>query len=105
MLELKADVEMILDRGLAAARDNDDLLYAGVNGFLDSVLNERFIDQRKHFLRLRLGSGKKARTKPSRGENRFTNFSNHRYSILAVVLWGRQSCLQAGFQAGFLSAW
>ena len=51
---------MILDRVLAAAGDQDDVVDAGGHRLLDAVLNDRLVDERQHFLGLRLGGRKKA---------------------------------------------
>src|SRR5574340_518033 len=69
MLELVVEVEVVLDRPLLAARDDDDLLDAGGNGLLDRVLDDRLVDERQHLLRLRLGRGKEARTPAGGGEH------------------------------------
>src|SRR5579872_3816143 len=77
LLQLEADVKMILDRCFAAARDDDDVLNAGMDGFLDAVLDERLVHQRKHLFRLRLGGRKKASAESRSGENRLAYFWNH----------------------------
>src|SRR5687768_12821694 len=66
VLELVRMVEVVLDRPLLAAGDDDDLLDAGADRFLDAVLDDRFIDKRQHLLWLRLGSGQKP-CPPTRG--------------------------------------
>ena len=55
---------------------------AGVDRFLNSVLNQRLIHQREHLFRLRFGGGKKASPEASGGKDRLTNLGYHRYSIL-----------------------
>jgi len=42
-------VEMVFDRCLAAAGDENELFDAGLSGLVDGVLNLRFIDLRQHF--------------------------------------------------------
>ena len=59
-LELDRDVEVILDRVLAAAGDEDDVVHAGGDRFFDAVLDDRLVDERQHFLGLRLGGRQKA---------------------------------------------
>ncbi len=60
VLELVGVVEVILDRALLAAGDDDHLLDAGRDRFLDGVLDDRLVDQRQHLLGLRLGRGQEA---------------------------------------------
>ena len=57
VLELVRMVEMVLDRPLLAAGDDDHLLDAGADCLLDAVLDHRLVDERQHFLGLRLGRG------------------------------------------------
>ena len=68
-LELHRDVEVIFDRVLAAAGDQDDVVDARRDRFFDAVLNDRLVDQRQHFLRLRLGRGKEAGAETGGGEH------------------------------------
>ena len=44
VLQFETDVEMVLNRGLAAARDNNYVPDSGMERFFDSVLNDRFVD-------------------------------------------------------------
>ena len=73
LFQLVADVEVVFDRALAAARDHDDLVAAGSHRFLDAVLDDGLVHQRQHFLGLRLGGGQEARPQSRGRENRFTN--------------------------------
>src|SRR5215210_357538 len=50
VLELVRQVEVILDRPLLAARDEDDLLDPGSDRLLDGVLNDRLVNERQHLL-------------------------------------------------------
>ena len=61
VLQLEGEVEVVLDRPLLAAGDDDDLLDAGRDGLLDRVLDDRLVDQRQHLLGLRLGGGEEPR--------------------------------------------
>ena len=87
VLQLEADVEVIFDGGLAAAGDDDDVLDAGMNGFLDAVLDQRLVDERQHLLGHGLGRRKKSGAEPGGGENCFANFSCHSCSILSAGVW------------------
>ena len=48
------------------------MLYAGLAGFVDDVLDERSVDHRQHFLRHRLSGRQKSRSKPCNRENSFS---------------------------------
>ena len=69
-LELRRRVEVVFDGVLAAPRHDHDPLDAGVARFLDDVLDERPVDERQHFLGLRLGGGQKPRAQAGGGEDR-----------------------------------
>ena len=61
-LELGIGVEVILDRALRRARDEDQPIRAGVERFFDGVLDQRLVDDRQHLLRRRLRRRQKARS-------------------------------------------
>ncbi|OPZ15500.1 MAG: hypothetical protein BWZ10_01743 [candidate division BRC1 bacterium ADurb.BinA364] len=69
--ELGMIIEVILDRALAPARDDQNVIQAGVHGFLDDVLHDRRIDDRQHFFWLRLGGGQKTGAHAGGGNDRF----------------------------------
>ena len=48
-------VEVILQRGFAAAGHEHDVLDAGGQRLFDRVLDQRLVDDRQHFLGYRLG--------------------------------------------------
>ena len=48
-------VEMVLDRRLAAAGDEDEFLDSRFAGLLDGILDQRLVDDRQHLLGHRLG--------------------------------------------------
>ncbi len=54
VLELEREIEVVLDRPLLAAGDDDDLLDAGGDRLFDGVLDDRLVDERQHLLRLSL---------------------------------------------------
>jgi hypothetical protein len=60
ILQLVGDVEMILDRTLVAAGDEDDLS----NARLKRLLDQRFVDDDQHLLGDRLGGREEARAQP-----------------------------------------
>ncbi len=58
--ELERDVEVLDDRGLAAAGDEDHLLDPRLARLVDRVLDQRPVDDRQHLLGNRLGRGEEA---------------------------------------------
>jgi hypothetical protein len=69
--EIDVDVEVILDRVLAAPRDQDNVLRARGDGLLDAVLDDRLVDQRQHLLGLGLRGRQEAGSKACGGEDGF----------------------------------
>jgi hypothetical protein len=67
-------VEVILDRALAAARDEDHFGDAGGHCFFHRVLDQRLVDNGQHFLRAGLGRGEEPGAETGNGENRFGDF-------------------------------
>ncbi len=60
LLQLIADVEVIFDRLLAPAGDDDDLIAASRQRLFDAVLNDGLVHQRQHLFGLCFGGGKEA---------------------------------------------
>jgi hypothetical protein len=83
--ELVGVVEMVLDRRLAAAGDEDELLDPGGLRLLDRVLDDRLVDDRQHLLRQRLGRRKEARAQPADREDRLAHPLAHARSIGSLV--------------------
>src|SRR5436190_4482542 len=77
-LELVGLVEMVLDRALVAAGDEDHVGDAGSGRLFHRVLNERLVDDRHHLLRARLGDGQEAAAEPGYGEDRFFQLRHQR---------------------------
>src|SRR5207245_8526854 len=76
-LELHRDVEVILDRVLAAPGDQDDVVDTRGDSFLDAVLDDWFVDERKHLLGLGFGCGKKPRAQARGGKDSFADYGRH----------------------------
>ena len=72
-LELVGVVEVILDRALVAAGDEDEFLDAGGEAFLDRILDQRPVDDRQHFLGHRLGGRQEARAQAGDRQDGFTD--------------------------------
>ena len=67
-------VEMILDHALVAAGDEDEMFDAGFAGLIDHILDQRPVDDGKHFLRHRLGGGQDAGAEAGDREDGFADF-------------------------------
>ncbi len=72
-LQLESHVKVVFNRALVATRHEDHFSYAGGICFFDGVLNQGFVDNRQHFLRLGLGGRKKTRAKTSHWKDRFVD--------------------------------
>ena len=74
---------MILDRRLAAAGHEDELLDAGRLGLLHRILDQRPVDDRQHFLRHGLGGRKKTGAEAAHREDGFAyGFECHAGSVV-----------------------
>ncbi|MPN17625.1 hypothetical protein SDC9_164980 [bioreactor metagenome] len=73
VFELDGPVKMVLNGFLGTAGDDDNILDAGLDGFLDDKLNRRLVHDRKHLLGLRLCGRQKAGAKSRRGYYGFFN--------------------------------
>jgi hypothetical protein len=51
VFELELAVEMVLDDGLVAAGDEDEMFDTGLARFVDHMLDQRLVDHRQHLLR------------------------------------------------------
>ena len=67
-------VEVILNRALVAAGDENHLGDACLNGLFHRVLNQRLVDYRHHFLGAGLGRGKKTSAHSGYRKYRLANF-------------------------------
>jgi len=76
-LQLGAHVEMILDRRLAAAGDNDDLVDAGGQRLFDAVLDQRLVHQGEHLLGDGLGCRQETCAKTGSRKDCLVNFFAH----------------------------
>src|SRR5262249_11743908 len=69
VLELEGGVEVILDRALVAAGDEDDLGQPGGHRLLHHVLDGGLVDEGEHLLGLGLGRGEEASAEPGGREH------------------------------------
>ena len=76
-LELFRHIEVIFDRILAPAGDQNDVGHAGGDGLFDTILNGRLVHQRQHFFGLRLGRRKEARAESGGREDGLSNGRSH----------------------------
>ena len=94
-LELDAAVEVVLDRLLAPAGDDEDVVDPGPHGLLHHVLDGRLVDDRQHLLGLRLGGGQEPGAQAGGGDDGLAHVGHG-----AVLLGGlrRQRALLAAAQ-------
>ncbi len=81
--QLVGIVEMVLDRALAAAGDEDQFLDPGGAGLFDGVLDQRLVDDGQHFLRHRLGGGQETRAETADREDGLAHRLSHDGLVLA----------------------
>ncbi|EXI69491.1 MAG: hypothetical protein AW07_04234 [Candidatus Accumulibacter sp. SK-11] len=72
-LEFVGGVEVVLDRALVAAGDEDHLANPGCVGFLDRILDQRLVHHSQHFLRAGLGCRQETCAQTGNREDRFLN--------------------------------
>ena len=70
VLELEVAVEVVLDRALAAAGDDEDVGEPGPHRLLDHVLDRRLVDDRQHLLGLALGGRQEPGPEARGGDHR-----------------------------------
>src|SRR3546814_625530 len=73
LFEFEGDVEMILDRALAAPGDEDHLLDPRLARLVDRILDQRPVDDRQHLLRNRLGGGQEPGAETGNGKDGFAD--------------------------------
>ena len=71
--EFVGGVEVVLDRPLVAAGDEDHVADAGLVGLLDRVLDQGLVHDRQHLLGLRLRGGQEPGAQAGDREDRFVN--------------------------------
>ena len=64
---------MVLDDGLVAAGDEDEMLDASLARLVDHVLDQRPVNHRQHLLRHGLGGGQESGAQPGNWKDRFAN--------------------------------
>ncbi len=72
-LQIGGVVKIVLNGGLAAVGDDQDLLDAGGDGLLHNVLEYGLVHQRQHLLRDALGVGQQTSAETRRGNDCFAN--------------------------------
>jgi len=73
--ELAVHVEVVFDRRLARAGDEEQPLHARGGQLLDHILNDGLATDRQHFLRLRFRRGQQAR--PEAGDGHDSDIDTH----------------------------
>ena len=69
--EFIGDIEMVDQRGLAAAGDEAELLDPGGAGLIDRILDERTVHDREHFLGHGFGGRQEPGSQTGDGQYRF----------------------------------
>src|SRR5207302_8868466 len=82
--ELETHIEMIFDGRFSTTGDNDDRLYAGRHRLFDSILDQRFVDQRQHLLWLRFGRRQEPSSKSSGWKYCFPHLLGHQSPLYAL---------------------
>ena len=93
-LAFEGDVEIILDRALAASGDEDHLLDPGLARFIHGILDQRTVDHGQQLLGHRLGGGQETRAKAGDRKDGFANrFVRHGtpFSMSAGSLGGSRT--------------
>ena len=67
-------IEMVFDGALVTAGYEDHFRDACGYRLFDRILDQRFVNDRQHFFRLRLGGWQKTAAETSNGENCFSDF-------------------------------
>ncbi len=78
-LERRRRIKVVLDGALAMAADDENFLNAALQGFLNDVLNGRFVDNWQHFLRCCLRRGQKARAVACCWNDCFSDFLHNKF--------------------------
>ena len=81
VVEFVGEVEMVLDHGLVAAGDEDEMLDAGGARLVDDMLDDRPVDDGQHLLGDRLGRRQETRAQPGDGEDGLADFLQHEKSM------------------------
>ena len=85
-LELDAAIEMVLDRALAAACHEDELLNACGACLINGILNERPVNDRQHLFRQGFGGRQKPGSHTTHGKYRLADAIGHEKSRNSICL-------------------
>ena len=85
-LEFGIEVEVVLDRALAPAGDDQDVLDAALDRFVDHELKDRRVDDRQHLLGHGLGCGEESRPHAGGGDDGLGHAPGGRGVRMAIVL-------------------
>src|ERR1044072_1570760 len=96
LLQLVLQIEIVPDRILVAAGDEDEVLDAGFARLVDDELDRRTIHDGEHLLRDRLGGGEEAGTETSHREDGFADG----FHGTCGGKWTRGGSIQAALRSG-----
>src|SRR5207253_5755483 len=74
LLQLEGQVEVVFDGPFPSARDDDDVFNAGTDRFLDSILDQWFVDQRQHLFGRGFRGGQEPGSEASGGNDGLRDF-------------------------------
>jgi hypothetical protein len=86
VLELDRSVEVVLDRALAPAGDDQDVGQPRPHGLLDDVLDRRLVEQRQHLLRLGLRRRQEPRAESRSRDDRLADLLHLRHGPRSIPL-------------------
>jgi hypothetical protein len=98
VVQLELDVEMVLDDGLVAAGDEDEVLDTRLARLVDHVLDDRPVDDGQHLLGIALVAGRKRVPRPATGKTALRTF--FMYANYPVAGFRRESRATRHFHAG-----
>ena len=84
MFELKTDIEMVFNGRFAPSGDDNDVLDPGVQRLLNPILNQWFIDNRKHFFGLGFRRWQKPSAQSSGRKYCFSYLCDHLTQLYAL---------------------
>ena len=86
LIEFCGNIKMILNRTFIPTGNNQDIITAGSNSLLHHILDNRFVNDRHHLFRLRLGYRKKTRAPAGCRDHRFFNTTHQQIPSASSIV-------------------